>query len=34
MQQQMDRPATAALEQGGGDALLGARRDHGHQRRR
>jgi len=23
MQQQMDRPATAALEQGGGDALLG-----------
>ena len=23
MEQQMDRPATAALEQGGGDALLG-----------
>jgi len=23
MQQQMDRPATAALQQGGGDALLG-----------
>jgi hypothetical protein len=23
MQQQMDRPATGALEQGGGDALLG-----------
>ena len=23
MQEQMDRPATAALEQGGGDALLG-----------